>query len=449
MAISGIHWPTFSGGNADNIADVLSRFEQTEWLKSSELEALQMSQLEELLHHATRKTPFYRDRLAVLKGLRRGKLTAEVFRTIPVLTRNDLQDPNNPLVSLSAPRDHGAWIDERSSGSTGRPVHIKTTAVSFVFRRAIRHRFHRWHQIDLTETGANMSEMFGPKKALAQLNQPVTDVASFALGPTYLFDVLTPIREQLLWLLAKKPAYLETYPSNLQALLDLSDEQGVRPEGLRLVTGFAEVFHQETKAQCMRQWQVPIADLYAAREVGAIAFQCPDAAHLHIQSENLYVEILDDDDAPCAPGEVGRVVVTDLHNFASPMIRYELGDYAEAGGACPCGRGLPVLRRIEGRIRNMITLPSGDLISPSLFPITFTEAAPSLRQWQAVQKTVNHMEFVLVVDAALSEDEQGALKNAFVACMGGFSPRITFRYVDDIPRSKSGKFETVKSELMK
>jgi phenylacetate-coenzyme A ligase PaaK-like adenylate-forming protein len=99
----------------------------------------------------------------------------------------------------------------------------------------------------------------------------------------------------------------------------------------------------------IRDWDVPLTDLYAADEAGCIALQCPDHEHYHVQSESVLVEVLDVEGRACAPGAVGRVVVTTLQNFAMPLVRYDIGDVAEAGDPCPCGRGLPVLRRIARR----------------------------------------------------------------------------------------------------
>ena len=98
--------------------------------------------------------------------------------------------------------------------------------------------------------------------------------------------------------------------------------------------------------------------MYSSQEVGYIALECPTGESYHVQAENVLVEVLDDQDRPCSPGDVGRVVVTALHNFATPLLRYDIGDYAEVGAPCPCGRGLPALRRIMGRQRNMALLPT-------------------------------------------------------------------------------------------
>ena len=133
-------------------------------------------------------------------------------------------------------------------------------------------------------------------------------------------------------------------------------------------------------------------------------------------------------------------MLTSLHNFATPLIRYEIGDHAEVGEACPCGRGLPVLKRILGRSRNMAVLPSGDRIWPigyyseSLMPI-----AP-VRQIQLIQNSVEQIDVKLVVAQSLSGDEEEALRGYIVECLG-HPFALNFIYVDEIPRSTSGKYE--------
>src|SRR6202012_3802852 len=98
--------------------------------------------------------------------------------------------------------------------------------------------------------------------------------------------------------------------------------------------------------------------------------------HYHVQSEMLIAEVLRDDGTPCAPGEIGRLVLTDLCNFGMPMIRYEINDYAEVGALCDCGRGLPVLTRIMGRRRNMALDPDGRMFWPSFPTEDWYDAAP-------------------------------------------------------------------------
>jgi phenylacetate-CoA ligase len=157
------------------------------------------------------------------------------------------------------------------------------------------------------------------------------------------------------------------------------------------------------------------------------------------------LELLNADGSNCAPGETGRVVITPLHNFAMPLIRYEIGDYAEAGEPCDCGRGLPVIRRIAGRVRNMLQLPGGGLRFPRFGEYEFA-SVPAVRQFQVVQKTFDDIEVALVVARPLTAGEEDRLRELILENLG-HSFRLAFCYRDEIPRTASGKFEDFRSEV--
>jgi phenylacetate-CoA ligase len=176
-----------------------------------------------------------------------------------------------------------------------------------------------------------------------------------------------------------------------------------------------------------------------------LAIQCPEAEHYHVQAEAVLVEIVDDGGRACPPGAVGRVVVTPLHNFATPLIRYHVGDYALAGDECACGRGLPVISRVMGRTRNMVRLPDGASVFPSLDPKALTQIAP-LRQIQLVQKTLAEIEANLVATRPLNAAETVRL-GAAVGRMLGHPFPLRLVYMDEIPRAASGKYEDFRSEL--
>ena len=175
-----------------------------------------------------------------------------------------------------------------------------------------------------------------------------------------------------------------------------------------------------------------------------MALQCPDFDHYHVQGEVARVEVLDESGRPCPAGAVGRVVVTPLHNLATPLIRYAIGDYAEVGPPCPCGRGLPVLRRILGRTRNMVRLPNGDLHWAALESQRFAEIAPIV-QYQLIQ-TQAGIEMKLVARRPLDADEEARLRTLVHAALGHPFP-VRFTYHDAIPRAAGGKFEEFRSEI--
>ena len=170
-----------------------------------------------------------------------------------------------------------------------------------------------------------------------------------------------------------------------------------------------------------------------------IALQCPHSGLYHTQDESLLVEVLDKDGKPSQAGETGRVVVTTLHSFAMPLLRYELRDYAEVAPPCPCGRGLNTWKRIHGRVRNMVIAPDGSVRWPMLGFSKFRDAAP-VQQYQVVQLALDHLEFRLVTQRPLEASEEAALLAILREALGNFS-QIDIRYFPELPQGKNGKFE--------
>ena len=156
-------------------------------------------------------------------------------------------------------------------------------------------------------------------------------------------------------------------------------------------------------------------------------------------AEGYVMEILNDDSNPCGPGDIGRIIVTDLHNFATPLIRYDTGDYAEVAPPCPCGRGLPSLQRIVGRERNMAVV-EGSRRWPQFGFDHFLEIAPIV-QYQVVQSGTSQIELRLVCHEPLTSEQKQRLTHVIRTALN-HPFDITFKfYAERIPPSGSGKFE--------
>ena len=138
------------------------------------------------------------------------------------------------------------------------------------------------------------------------------------------------------------------------------------------------------------------------------------------------------------------MVATSLLNYATPLVRYELGDVVELGEACPCGRGLPVLRRVRGRVKALVYLPNGDTCFPNVWSDLM--AIPKIRQFQMIQTSLQDIVLKLVVTAPLDAAERRSVTLAIhKKLLHDFDVEII--YADDIPREPSGKYREFKSEL--
>ena len=163
------------------------------------------------------------------------------------------------------------------------------------------------------------------------------------------------MREQLRIIKQFQPGILLIYPNNLNIILDEMAADGGDFGFIKHVKTIGETVHQWQRDKTRAVLGLKIEDNYSSNEMGCMAMQCPDTDNYHVMTETVLLEIINDQDQPCAPGEVGRLVVTDLHNHASALIRYDIGDWAEAGEPCSCGRGLPTIRRFVGREHSILS----------------------------------------------------------------------------------------------
>ena len=439
--LAGIRWPAIAGPHDAQVLALQFQFEQTQWWPESRLLSHQMAQIQNLVGHAAGTVPFYRDRLAPVRDLAPGTLTLEAYRRVPLLRRTDIQRAGEDLVSRNIPRQHGKAFDIRTSGSTGRPITVKGTAITSLFLQAFTLRGHFWHKRD-----------FSAKNVTFRLRVPESPAGArhvwapgYVTGPSLVIDITLPMDDLFDRLIKEDPEYFQVHPNVLVELIRLSRERGVRPNKLREVRTMSEVLDAGVREICLEEWGVPVIDIYSANEIGTIAHQCPENTCYHVQAESVLVEVLDDDGNPCLPGRMGRAVITVLHNFATPLIRYDIGDYVEVGPPCPCGRGLPVLTRIVGRERNLVVLPTGEKVSSAFFEKEITKIAP-VRQFQLTQKTAHEIEVKLAVARPLTEAEENGLRDRFTE-RAGYPFDFRFVYVDDIPRSAGGKYEYFRSEI--
>ena len=348
------------------------------------------------------------------------------------------------------PPTHGGTEHASTSGSTGHPLSVLKTGRHQLFWAANLLRDLLWYRFDFGSKMAVIRRDLqgdpGPGKGRRLPDWGPDTVGVFPTGPAALFDVRKSLHEQAAWLQRENPEYLLSFTSNLALLAQHFRDTGVKLTRLRALRSFAEALSPDLRELCREVFGVGITDSYSSEEIGYIALQCPSNEHLHVLSESVLLEVVDEAGRACVPGQVGRVVVTPLHNFAMPLFRYELGDLAEPGPPCDCGRTLPVLRRVLGRTRNRVLLPNGESRF-AYFGGKKLNTLPFLRQCQVVQKTRTDIELNLVVRRAPSaEEEAHVIKIIRDALDYPFDVRIV--YVDAIPRATSGKFEDFKSEAV-
>lgn len=445
-SVPGAAWPAFPPAPTAIQLAIFGQLMRSQWWPARDLRRWQLQQLSQLVRHAQATVPYYWDRLAQVAALDSVTELQRAWRSIPILQRSDIQTHGDALVSTAVPPAHGQIDTVQTSGTTGTPIACKVTGLTKTMLGANTLRWLNWRQWDPQKTHAVIR--YDPRPAETRTDgegeaRPYwTGLVGQVLqtGAGYFLGVQADIATQAAWLARHNPHYLMTYATNALHLARYCAEHGIEVPNLESIEMISEIVTPEQRQVCRDVWNASVFANYSALETGAIAYQCPRNEHYHIAAESTALEILDDDGEPCQPGEVGRVILTPLHNFAMPLIRYEIGDYAEVGtGRCSCGRNLPVLTRILGRQRNMLVLPSGAKLWPVMEAEMFTSVAP-VRQFQVIQHGMDDIEARLVVDTALTADQEDRLRQAMQDEFQHPFP-IRFTYEQAIPRSPGGKYE--------
>jgi phenylacetate-CoA ligase len=444
--VPGVGWPAVPGESDSAVLSLLWQLERTQWWSPDALASRQLEQATEVVRHAVDTTAHFARAIAFVPAPGTA-MTPAMWSRVPIMTRQALIAAGDDLLSQRYPAAHGELHEVRTSGTTGRPVRVRASEVLVAFWRAMTVRDHLWHQRDPDSHLAAIRYAPGtahpPDGIEGQGWGPATAMFS-ADAPLSLLSIASTTAEQAAWLAQRNPAYLLVFPTVLDQLLTHFSTTGERLPALREVRTVGEAMEPTLRDRCRAILGVPIVDTYSAEEVGYIALQCPEHPHYHIQAERLLVEVLADDGTPCEAGESGRVVLTDLHNFATPVIRYDIGDRAEVGPACPCGRGLPVLTRIFGRTRNMLVYPDGRTIFP-VFTIACREAARFV-EMQLLQETVDLLRLRIVPEAPLTDGDRQALRAALIRSFG-HAFQVEVEVVAEIPRGPSGKREEFVSRV--
>ena len=433
----GLVWPALPPDPGQAILAAQFQLDLSQWLHPQAIVAGQFRQLHRLARFALKRVPHYRDHLARAGLAEAAALDPQSFLAWPLLAKPDVQRNPAGLLAPGLPESHGGLHWTATSGSTGHPLRAACSGLGLFFQRALQLRAHLWY-------GLNPRDKFAIIRAASpeavNPNWGTPHNLAFHTGPSVTISSLEDHGRQLDWLRGEAPAILMANNTNLRALLDMSIRFDLAPTGVRTVIGFADIAAPHLRAALRSHWNARYYDTYGCNEMGTLALQCPLHGHMHVQSEHVLLEILRPDGLPCTTGEIGRVVVTDLHNFAMPLIRYDLGDQASFGPPCPCpcGRGLPTLQMIAGRTHDLAVDPTGRRFFVHGSPGFWVSAAQILQR-QVVQHAAHSLEVRYVAERTLSTAETAHLASGLRTAMR-FDYDIAFTRVPEIAPGPGGKF---------
>lgn len=410
--------------------------ERSQWTSAGEIHQLQLERLRALVAHVSERCPYY---ALAWEGIDLSLKTLEDFARWPVISRETIRENR---VGMRAAGFEGRLIQKSTGGSSGAPLEFELDHDSNDRRMAAWHRGYGWAGAGL---GTKQLYLWGVPLGQRSRWKQCKDGAynwmyrrevlnSFEFSEQRVAQFLERVNRS-------KPDAIVAYTGPLYAFARALEERGMKPVSPKTIVVGAEKLHGFQRELIERVFETKVYETYGSREFMLIGAECDRREGLHLTSEHLLMEILDDQGKPVPEGQEGNVVITDLFNLGMPFIRYRTDDRAVAGfGVCSCGRGLPLLKKVVGRRLDVVITPDGRKIAGEFFPHLIKDFA-AVRRFQVVQEALDRVE-LRVVAPQWNEESKAQLEKTVRTTLG---PTIFFRLavVDEIPLTPAGKLQVV------
>lgn len=413
--------------------------DKTQWYSLEKLEEIQEMGLKRIvLHHAV-QSPWFKQWLADQNLQPKDLFTLEGLKNLKPFTKRDIQTAGKDLFARNVPDQHKPAREISTSGSTGQPVITLKTRLDNVIWNAMTMRDHSWW--GRSAEGQKLTAIKAGIKIQSEHNMWGSPMSMFhTTGHSQGLPVWMKVDEQLEAVEKFQPDIMILHAGVLRGFVTEWERTSYTLTNLKHCRNISDTVDQDLRDRFRALSGLEIEDNYSCSETGTIAIQCPVSGLYHTMMETLIVEVLDKDGNPCKEGEEGRVVLTDLYNTATPLIRYDIGDYAIVGGECGCGRNHKTFTKVLGRERNLLKLEDGSRFWPRAGRNEMQRVAP-IRQWQIVQHSYEDVEFKIVTDEPITEEQEFQLKEIFGKAINNFANVRVTRYAESIPPNKGGKFE--------
>lgn len=415
----------------------LHKLRKNQWLSPVELRKLQEKKLQRLLCHAYYKVDYYKEIFDKARIKPEDIKNIQHLIRIPLTTRGDLQRlSKRKIIAKDVDLDH--CLSLRTSGSSGMPLDIfwNTEAIFFEWLNYLRMYFENGGRLLDKELRITAPRNFSANKWFQSLGVLRKKCIS-------IFD---NVEGQLKAILEFKPDIIRSYASTLKDLaieIKKKEIRGIKP---RVMFSTAELLTKEDKKFISSVFQSELIDFYSCNECGIIAWECKEHSGYHINSENVIVEFIKEDGTSAEAGEKGEMVITSLSSYAMPFIRYRLGDTGVSSNErCACGRNLPLMKIITGRINDHLILPNGRTISPYSCMITM-DRIPEVKMYQIVQEKDSKIKINILKNGMITNEIITKVRNRYKELLGD-DLDIMPTVAENIYKGKTGKSKIIMSKI--
>jgi phenylacetate-CoA ligase len=404
--------------------------------------AMHEERLTQLLQHAITHSPYYRERVQKPE-----------LATFPILRKDEIRAHFEQFMepSLRAEFQRGkargySWVEVKSGGTTGTPTTVLHDRDFRDWGRAGRLYSQYLCGFPL---GTPHFKLWGSMREINQANDSFPRRAMNRLLRVQPLNAFLMSEERMAAYVRQIDAatnrHLMAYVDAADQLARFIEKKGLRVRPLETIMACAGTVTDDVRARLQRVFGARVHNKYGSRECAELACEC-ERGGFHIYGAGVHLEAVDERGEPVPPGTTGRILVTLLHNRRFPMIRYEIGDVgALAAEPCPCGRPAPLLQRVEGRLSELLTSPSGGYVSPVYIRhlIGVVHNPGSIERFQFVQESPRIYTLALQIDPQFGAADFAALGTRIEADLRtvlGDEANLTLTRSDRIAESASGKF---------
>lgn len=440
--VSGLLFPWHEKLKGHDTVAVRRSMEETQWWPRKRILELQGERLGRFIQDIVENVPYYRQ-LFQERGLTAAEIDSPAaLARLPFLTKPVIRKHAEALKA----QDARGLARFNTGGSTGEPLIFYIGKERVSHDVAAKWRATRWWGVDIGDPeivvwGSPIE--LGAQDHVRNLRDRVFRtrlLPAFEFSPENLDRFVDEIRHF-------RPRMLFGYPSSLALIARHAEARNVSMDtlGIRVAFVTSERLYDDQKADIERVFGCPTANGYGGRDAGFIAHQCPEGG-MHITAEDVIVEIVDREGNPLPPGESGEVVVTHMATRDFPFVRYRTGDIAVLDpDDCPCGRGLPLLKEVQGRTTDFIVASDGTLMH-GLSLIYAVRDVPGVAAFKIIQESLELTRILVVPDDRFDEPAAARIRRDAEARLGG-TARVVVETVENIPRERSGKYRYVVSHV--
>ena len=429
-------WDLYEGSKRLKIKREL---DASQWWPAERIMAHQNRRLAQLVAVAAERSPHYREKFQAAGIDPRQVRSIADLAGLPTLQKDDLR--NQPERILNTDFCFEDLDSGKTGGSTGVSLKYYCHPETVQQRLGGALRTDEWSGWKL---GGPVAAVWGNPPEVQGLKMKLRTT----LKERWIYLDTMKVNDQAIDRFVQeweqmRPTLLYGHAHSIFLLADNLLRRGIslRPQG---IVSTSMMLIDSERSIIEEAFAIPVTNRYGCEEVSLIASECEEHRGMHLNAEQKIVEFLDEEGRPCAPGQNGRIVVTDLTNFAWPLIRYEVGDMGiPTDRLCSCGRGLPLMESLTGRTADFLVAQDGSRVAGiSLIENTLTKFQ-GIRQLQIVQDQARHLTVNLVEGAGYGSETAQQLVSSFVEYLG---PDFTvdIQLVERIPQESSGKYRFAK-----